>query len=169
MAVYVDRTRNKLGRMITCHMLADTLDELHAMAKLIGSKPSWFQLSRTGVPHYDIPLFRRADAIRLGAIETSRRETVAIMERTRLPEYDQRRVKPSKAESATTIGTTEQNVSETTKDELTCDRCGGSGYDPDQSIASDGHASHVDPVACEICLGNGTVIDPVDDHFGLGA
>ncbi|MBY3155410.1 DUF4031 domain-containing protein [Rhizobium laguerreae] len=95
MAVYVDRSRHKLGRMITCHMLADTLDELHAMARRIGSQPGWFQMSRTGVPHYDIPLFRRADAIRFGAVEVGRRETAAIMDRTRLPEYDQRRLSAS--------------------------------------------------------------------------
>jgi hypothetical protein len=165
MAVYVDRSRHKLGRMITCHMLADTLDELHAMARRIGSKPAWFQVSRTGVPHYDIPMFRRAEAIRFGAIETSRRETADIMERTRLPEYDQRRLKPSKeTESVTTMETTEpNNAGDITKSELTCDRCGGSGYDPDQSLAS--HGDPADPVACEICLGNGTVLDPLDDHF----
>lgn len=70
--------------MITCHMLADTLDELHAMAAAIGSKRSWFQISRTGVPHYDIPLFRRAEAIKLGAIEIGMKETAFIMKRVRL-------------------------------------------------------------------------------------
>ncbi|MDW9481112.1 DUF4031 domain-containing protein [Sinorhizobium meliloti] len=84
MAVYVDRSRNKLGRMITCHMLADTLGELHAMADKIGARRSWFQISRTGVPHYDIPLFRRAAALELGAVEVGRRETTAIMARVRL-------------------------------------------------------------------------------------
>jgi hypothetical protein len=134
MAVYVDRSRHKLGRMITCHMLADTLDELHAMARRIGSKPSWFQMSRTGVPHYDIPLFRRADAIRFGAIETNRRETAAIMERTRLPDYDQRRLQGSKrAGRSTLIETSETNTTiGTAKDDPVCDRCSGSGYDPDQ-------------------------------------
>jgi hypothetical protein len=88
MAVYVDRSRHKLGRMITCHMLADTLGELHAMADRIGAKKGWYQISRTGVPHYDIPLFRRARALDLGAIEVGRRETAAIMERVRIPEGD---------------------------------------------------------------------------------
>jgi hypothetical protein len=88
MAVYVDRSQHKLGRMITCHMLADTLGELHDMADRIGAKRAWYQISRTGVPHYDIPRFRRARAIELGAIEVGRRETCAIMDRVRLPKED---------------------------------------------------------------------------------
>lgn len=88
MAVYVDRSSHKLGRMITCHMLADTLDELHDMADRIGAKRGWYQISRTGVPHYDIPRMRRAIAIELGAIEVGRRETCAIMDRVRLPKEE---------------------------------------------------------------------------------
>nr|WP_250807041.1 DUF4031 domain-containing protein [Neorhizobium tomejilense] len=88
MAVYVDRSNRKLGRMTTCHLLADTIAELHAMAAEIGSRREWFQVSRTGVPHYDIPLFRKATALKLGAIEIGIRETAEIMKRTRLlPDY----------------------------------------------------------------------------------
>lgn len=83
MTVYVDKTQNKLGRMITCHMLADTLEELHEMAEKIGAMRSWLQISRTGVPHYDIPLFRKDQALELGAILIGRRETVKVMERAR--------------------------------------------------------------------------------------
>lgn len=90
MAVYVDRSFRKFRRMVTCHMLADTLVELHEMADRIGARRSWFQYSRTGVPHYDIPLFRRVEAIRLGAREIGRHETVEVMERTRDPSRDQR-------------------------------------------------------------------------------
>jgi hypothetical protein len=100
MAVYVDRSRHKLGRMITCHMLADTLDELHAMAARIGAEIGWFQISRTGVPHYDVPLFRRAAAIKLGAVEVGRRETAAIMKRVRFPELDRSNSIASGASSA---------------------------------------------------------------------
>lgn len=90
MPVYVDRTKNRLGRMLTCHMLADTLGELHAMADGIGCPREWFQYSRTGVPHYDIPLFRKAEALRRGAVLIGRRETAALMERIREPARDAR-------------------------------------------------------------------------------
>jgi len=55
------------GRMVMCHMLADTLDELHAMADRIGVARRWFQDHRT--PHYDVCASKKALAIQFGAIE----------------------------------------------------------------------------------------------------
>lgn len=71
MAVYVDASSYRVGRMMMCHMAADTLDELHAMADRLGVK-RWFQ-SKPGAPHYDICKANRAKAIRFGAVEVSRR------------------------------------------------------------------------------------------------
>lgn len=81
MAVYVDYARNRLNRMIMCHMVADTLTELHRMAHLIGMRRTWFQPA--SFPHYDVSLERRRLAVRLGAVEVGRHELVAIMRRFR--------------------------------------------------------------------------------------
>ncbi|RYG42614.1 DUF4031 domain-containing protein [bacterium] len=70
MAVYVDKlfeARPIHGQTLWCHMTADTLEELHAMAERLGMKREWFQDKRT--PHYDLPPSRRILAIELGAVE----------------------------------------------------------------------------------------------------
>lgn len=50
----------------SCHLTADTLDELHAMAKRLGLKRAWFQDTR--VPHYDLTPGVRVMAMRYGAV-----------------------------------------------------------------------------------------------------
>jgi len=77
MPVYVDQARNRLGRMIMCHMVADTLDELHQMAAAIGMRREWFQ--PLSFPHYDVSLTRRGLAIRLGAIEVDRQGLAVVV------------------------------------------------------------------------------------------
>lgn len=72
MPVYVDQERNRFGRMIMCHMFADTAAELHEMAEAIGMKRAWYQPS--SFPHYDVSLSRRKVALELGAVEVTRRE-----------------------------------------------------------------------------------------------
>lgn len=66
MTVYVDDMRAKFGRMVMCHMIADTDTELHAMADTIGLARKWFQGD-----HYDISLSLRAKAIAAGAQEVT--------------------------------------------------------------------------------------------------
>lgn len=71
MTVYVD----ELARYPTsiacfkggaCHLTADTLDELHLTARLIGLRADWFQDKR--VPHYDLTPLRRHAALAAGAV-----------------------------------------------------------------------------------------------------
>lgn len=73
MSVYVDDVRFAYGRMIMCHMWADELPELHAMAGGIGIARRWFQQPpKASWRHYDICLAKKAQAIAAGAILTDR-------------------------------------------------------------------------------------------------
>lgn len=84
MSVYVDNYRAKFGRMTMCHMLADTTDELNAMADRIGVARKWIQTSPPHVmEHYDICLSKRALAVQHGAVEIGPRELVELMRRKR--------------------------------------------------------------------------------------
>jgi hypothetical protein len=76
MTVYVDDMRARFGRMVMCHMMADTLDELHAMADRIGVARKWLQDVPSGV-HYDIALSKRALAVKAGAVEITLRQMAA--------------------------------------------------------------------------------------------
>lgn len=81
MTVYVDSAKNRYGRMLMCHMLADTEAELHSMADRIGVSRHWFQ--GHGTPHYDLCQTKRTLALQYGAVEIGRREVVALARRLR--------------------------------------------------------------------------------------
>ena len=80
MAVYVDQAQHRYGRMLMCHLLADTPAELHAMVDRIGVARRWYQHSAS-TPHYDIAKSKRALAVAQGAIEVDRTELAAIIHR----------------------------------------------------------------------------------------
>lgn len=67
-----------------CHLWCDKGEEeqLHALARKIGMRRSWFQ-NKIGFPHYDLVPPKRAKAIALGAVEMSlvewRRQGLADM------------------------------------------------------------------------------------------
>ncbi len=87
MSVYVDRlkpsVKNKNWKYDkSCHMVADTLEELHEFAKGIKLLTSWFQ-NRLGMPHYDLTEGKRAEAIKAGAIEISDDQVVDRMREAR--------------------------------------------------------------------------------------
>ena len=68
----------------SCHLSADTLDELHAFAARIGMKRSWFQ-DHPIMPHYDLTPARREAALRAGAVFVSARQQ-ALARRARRAE-----------------------------------------------------------------------------------
>lgn len=74
MTVYVDEMRAPLGRMVMCHMVADTEDELLSMADRIGLQRKWHQHAGTHRSHFDVSLRKRALAIQYGAREITRRQ-----------------------------------------------------------------------------------------------
>lgn len=85
MTVYVDDMRANFGRMVMCHMIADTDDELHAMAAQIGVARKWWQSpEKTSGSHYDIALSKRALAVRAGAIEITWKQLAAMNRRRKV-------------------------------------------------------------------------------------
>ncbi|MEU7240268.1 DUF4031 domain-containing protein [Streptomyces sparsogenes] len=93
MTVYVDEVRDytliakarRLRHTHWCHLTADTEQELHEFAKRLGLRRSWFQKKsdRDYRWHYDITPPKRAQAVRLGAVEIDRRGVVALMDARR--------------------------------------------------------------------------------------
>ena len=86
MAVYVDDMAAPFGRMVMFHMVADTDDELHAMADRIGGARRWHQKPGTPHSHYDICKAKRAQAVAHGAVEIDRAGLVAVIKRKRAKE-----------------------------------------------------------------------------------
>ena len=71
MAVYVDDAVHRWRGLRWAHLMADTVDELHAMARRLGIPGRAFQNKASGV-HYDIPADLRPLAIALGTQPLSR-------------------------------------------------------------------------------------------------
>ena len=82
-AVYVDDMQAAFGRMIMCHMLADSDEELHAMAQRIGVARRWHQKPGTVQSHYDICLSKKALALAGGAKLIDRRGVARLIQAKR--------------------------------------------------------------------------------------
>lgn len=72
--VYVDRMRARMGRMVMCHMIADSTDELLTMADAIGVQRKWLQDRGTHREHFDVCVNKKNKALKLGARELSMKE-----------------------------------------------------------------------------------------------
>lgn len=86
--VYVDPLlpvhRNANWRWETsCHLTADTIEELHAFAATIGIDQRRFQ-NRPDFPHYDLHPDLRARAVEAGATPLGRREFVLKVRELRI-------------------------------------------------------------------------------------
>lgn len=62
-----------------CHMVADTVSELHQMADAIGVARRHFQEKNDRRPHYDISKSKRVLAVDLGAASVSERKIVEVL------------------------------------------------------------------------------------------
>ena len=75
MAVYVDNLRDYGWRHgPSCHLIADTIEELMEFAIRMGLQPAWFQAKST--PHFDLTVEGRQLAVEHGAIELDQRQLV---------------------------------------------------------------------------------------------
>jgi hypothetical protein len=66
------------------HMIADTDEELHAMAARIGVQRKWFQKAGTSTRHYDITMTMRAKAVAAGAVEITMKQAALMCRHRRL-------------------------------------------------------------------------------------
>lgn len=82
--VYVDDMRAPYGRLIMCHMVADSDEELCAMADRIGVQRKWHQYPGTFRSHFDIALSKRALAVAAGAKEITWRQTGQVSRHRRM-------------------------------------------------------------------------------------
>jgi hypothetical protein len=83
---YVDTVRSYPGAGLRytrfCHLLADSPEELHAMADELGI-PRRFYQDHPWRWHHDLPEHLRARAVELGAQELTLREVGALLARRR--------------------------------------------------------------------------------------
>ncbi len=83
--VFVDDMNAPYRRMLMSHMIADTDEELHAMAARIGVARRWWQSpEKTSGSHYDICQTKKALALAAGAQAITLRECGAMNMRRRI-------------------------------------------------------------------------------------
>ena len=75
MAIYVDNEQIAWRGKTWCHLVADSLEELHAFALELGLRRAWFQ-DQASYPHYDVTVSVRERALAMGALHGDRRTIV---------------------------------------------------------------------------------------------
>lgn len=87
MSVYVDDLQVSLKNRNwpyshSCHLVADSVEELHYFAGRMMLKPAWFQ-DKPERPHYDLTKGKRRLAVKLGAVEIDKEKLFEIMRKYR--------------------------------------------------------------------------------------
>lgn len=80
MAVYVDNVQIEWRGMKWCHLVADSLQELHDFANRLNLQREWFQ-HNASYPHYDVTVKTRIRALSLGAIVGKRIDIITCAKR----------------------------------------------------------------------------------------
>lgn len=80
MAAYVDKPIWEWRGKRWCHLLADSLEELHSFAAKLGLRRDWFQ-DKASYPHYDLTEALHAVALRQGAVAADRRQIIVAARR----------------------------------------------------------------------------------------
>ncbi|ATG21431.1 hypothetical protein CO705_15285 [Ralstonia pickettii] len=83
MTVYVDNARITWRGREWCHLVADSLQELHRFATSLGLRRDWFQ-AEASLPHYDVTVEIRDIALSRGAKAADRRTLVMHGRRLKL-------------------------------------------------------------------------------------
>lgn len=82
MAVYVDSEGTRWRGKQWCHLVADSMEELHEFAGRLGLQRRWFQ-DKGRYPHYDVTMAVRDRAVRMGAVDADRETLIACCKRVR--------------------------------------------------------------------------------------
>lgn len=77
MAAYVDNMQISWRGKLWCHLVADSLDELHEFAAILNLPRSWFHRGAS-YPHYDVTTEIRIRAIEQGANEVNSRYVLGV-------------------------------------------------------------------------------------------
>lgn len=88
MAIYVDFMQIEFKGYKWCHLLADTLQELHDFAALIELDARLFHRNAS-YPHYDVTVQMRETAIEYGAIPADRRKIIECAKKLKVELHTQ--------------------------------------------------------------------------------
>lgn len=83
MAIYVDNMRIKHKGKEWCHLMADSLEELHDFALTLGVKRCWFH-KNASYPHYDVTVEVRNRALIYGAVPAERKKIIECGRKLRI-------------------------------------------------------------------------------------